>query len=589
MSRKKLWFAVSIVMMAAMLLAACQPAPAPVAEATAAPEAPAKKVLHLSWGPSDIPTIDSALAWDVISIQMIDEMTVGLTRQNEQTAELENAMATDVQVSPDGLTYTFKVKQGVPWVKYDAVKGEVVQVMDCDGNPRTVTAKDFEYGMKRTADPVVAADYAYVLGLAVQGVNDYTNGDTTDPSTVGVTALDNSTLEVKFVKPAVYNLNIMSMWFAHAMPSWLIDGDDCSEGRGNKWTETGFYQGYGPFTLKEWVHDASITLIKNPFWPGDAVVPSPKIDEINWRIINSSPALAEFEAGNLDVSPIPSGDQDRILADPNLAKMVSYTYTLGTEFYSYNTQLAPTDDVRVRQALSMSINTQSLLDNVVKDGKVAPFFTNPGAAGGPKPDQYPDMGIKYDPEKAKALMQEYLTEKGKQASDVTVALMFNTSENNKKIAEAVQGMWKDTLGINVDLTNQEWAVFKVSRKDGQSNVYRSSWVQDYPDANNFLYEVFGPGAAYQDVVDWPYDPKNGTDYTNPAYDKFMSLLEAAAVETDPAARMSMYADAEQILVHDQAVVMPLYWYSSRILVQSRVQDTQSNTGYDRYEKWDITG
>ncbi len=613
MSRKKMWFAVSIVLLLVMLLSACQPAanPAPekvvqtqivqkegekvivvaTAEPTqppaAAPAGPQKKVLDLAWGPSDVPTIDSALAWDVISIQMIDEMTVGLTRQNEQTAELENAMATGVQVSDDGLTYTFKVKEGVPWVKYNAVTGEVEQVLNCDGNPRMVSAKDFEYGMKRTADPAVAADYAYVLGLAVQGVNDYNSGDA-DASAVGVTALDDQTLEVKFVKPAVYNLNIMSMWFAHAMPSWLIDGDDCTQAAGNKWIETGFYQGYGPFTLKEWVHDAEITLIKNPFWPGDAVVPSPKLDEVSWKILDTPAALAEFEAGNLDSAGIPASDQDRILADPQYADMVTFTYTLGTEFYAYNTQLAPTDDVRVRQALSMAIDRQSLIDNVVKDGIPSPFFTNPGAAGAPKVEKYPDLGIKFDPEQAKTLMNEYLTEKGQTASDITITLMFNTSDANKRIAETVQAMWKDVLGINVELINQEWAVFKVTRKDGQNNVYRGSWVQDYPDANNFLYEVFAPGGAYQDVVDWPYDPTKGDTYNNPAYDQFIKLLEDAAVETDQEARMQMYADAEQILVHDQAAVEPLRWYSSRVLRQPYVVDTQSITGYDRYEKWDLT-
>ncbi len=616
MSRKKMWFAVSIVMMAAMLLAACQPAapvvptPQPIVQtqvvqgegqqvvvvATAQPSEPPaaapagtqKKVLRLAWGPSDVPTLDSALAWDMMSIQLIDEMTVGLTRQNETTTELENAMATDYTVSTDGLTYTFKVRQDVPWVKYDAKTDSVVQVMNCDGNPRMVTAKDFEYGMKRTADPAVAADYAYVLGLVVKGANEYNNGDTTDPSTIGVKALDDATLEVQFVQPAVYNLNIMSMWFAHAMPSWLIDGDDCTQAAGNKWIETGYYQGYGPFTLKNWFHDAELTLIKNPFWPGGAAVPVAKIDEVHYTILDSPAALAEFEAGNLDVSAIPSADQDRILADPTYSKEVAYTYTLGTEFYSYETQLAPTDDVRVRQALSMAVDRQSLIDNVVKDGILAPFFTNPGAAGAPKPADYPDLGIKYDLEQAKTLMNEYLTEKGLKPADVTVSVMFNTSSSNQKVAEAVQQMWKDAFGINVTLTNQEWATYKVTRKDGQTNVYRSSWVQDYPDANNFLFEVFGPGAAYQNVVDWPVDMSKSKTWNNPKYDEFMKLLTEAQTETDTAKRVKMYADAEQILVYDEAVVLPLYWYSSRELRLPTLSFPKSLTGYEHFEKWDIT-
>jgi oligopeptide transport system substrate-binding protein len=611
MFRTKILYVVSILIVASMALAACQPAAAPTPivqtqvvqgegeevivvatsepgeEEVAAPEpADTKKVLRLHWGPSDVPTLDSALAWDVMSIQLIDEMTIGLTRQNEVTAELENAMASDIQVSDDGLVYTFTIKEGVPWVRYDAINGEVVEVLDCEGNPRMVTAHDFEYGMKRTANPATAADYAYVLGLAVVGVDAYSTGETDDPSTVGVTALDDYTLQVTFIKPAVYNLNIMSMWFTHAMPEWLIDGDDCTEARGDKWIETGFYEGYGPFTLKEWVHDSELSLVKNPFWPGDEVVPSPAIDEIHWSIIDSSPALAEFEAGNLDVSAIPSGDQDRILADPTYAAMVAPTYSLGTEFYSFNTQLAPTDDVRVRQALSMSIDRQSLIDNVVKDNIAAAWFSHPGVAGAPKPESYPDLGIYFDAEAAVALFNEYLEETGQSASDVTITLMFNTTENNKRNAEAIQGMWQDTLGITVNLLNQEWAVFRDSRRAGNENVYRSSWVQDYPDANNFLYEVFGPGGAYQNVVDWPNNPDEAA-IENPLYDQYVEIIEAAAVETDPAVRQEMYAQAEEILVVDEAVVAPLYWYAGRHLVSPAVLFTQSYTGYERYEKWDL--
>ncbi len=98
--------------------------------------------------------------------------------------------------------------------------------------------------------------------------------------------------------------------------------------------------------------------------------------------------------------------------------------------------------------------------------------------------------MKFDPDGAKALLQEYLDEMGLTAADLNIVMMFNTSESHKLRAEAVQQMWKDNLGVEVQLVNQEWAVYKVTRKEGAENIYRSSWVQDYPDANNFLKEVF---------------------------------------------------------------------------------------------------
>ncbi|MCD4672827.1 MAG: peptide ABC transporter substrate-binding protein, partial [Anaerolineaceae bacterium] len=532
----------------------------------------AEKVLKLSIS-QEFPTIDPSLAWDVSSIQLIEETTVGLTRQNEQTAQNELAMASDYTVSEDGLTYTFTIRDDVSWVRWDAVQGEVVQVLDCEGSPRMVDAYDFEYGFRRTMTPATAADYAFLQGWVIEGAQAFIDGETDDFSTVGVKAIDAQTFELTFIQPAVFNLSIAGLWFNHAMPEWLIDGDDCTEGRGDRWIETGFFQGYGPFTMKEWIHDSELTLVKNPFWPGDEVVPSPALDAIIWKILPTSSALAEFEAGNLDVTAFTANDYDRIMADPDYSQWLYPTSTLGTEFYSFNTQLAPTDDVRVRMALSMAIDREAMVQ-VLKSGIVAPYFCNPGAAGCPQVADYPDMGAKYDPEGAKAILQEYLDETGQTAADLNITLMFNTSEGHKLRAEAIQQMWKNTLGVEVRLVNQEWKVFKVSRKEGNENVYRSSWVQDYPDADNFLHQVFATGGSYSEVVDW----------SNAEFD---ALCTEAAKTADADARMALYAQAEQILIEQDAVIAPLAWYSDFVIVRPEVKAFVSLTGYDRFEKWDI--
>lgn len=592
MSRNKTLLAVSLFIVASMVLAACQPAPVSpeaivetvvvegegeeqivVVEGEAAEEAApaAEKVLRLSIN-TDFPTIDPAYAWDVSGIQIIESTTVGLTRQNEQTAQNELGMASGYTVSEDGLTYTFTIRDGVPWVRWDAIGGEVVQVLDCDGNPRMVGAADFEYGMRRTMTPATAADYAWLLGTVIDGAQAFIDGETDDFSTVGVKAIDATTLEMTFIEPAVYNLSIAGLWFTHAMPEWLIDGDDCTDGRGSRWIETGLFQGYGPFTLKEWIHDSELTLVKNPFWPGDEVVPAPSVDAVTWRILPTSSALAEFEAGNLDVSAFTAGDYDRIMTDADFSQWLYPTSTIGTEFYSFNTQLAPTDDVRVRMALSMAVDREALVQ-VTKSGVVANWFCNPGAAGCPTPAEYPDLGVKFDADGAKALLQEYLDEMGLTAADLEIVMMFNTSESHKLRAEAVQQMWKDNLGVEVQLVNQEWAVYKVTRKEGKENIYRSSWVQDYPDANNFLKEVFSEGGAYSAVVDWNSE-------------EFDALCAQAAGTADAAERMALYAQAEGILVGSDAVIAPLSWYSDFVLVRPEVTAYVSLTGYDRYEKWD---
>lgn len=564
-----------------------------VTDAPTEPPAPAEpKILRLSGGASDYGTIDPSLATQSAEIQIAETTSLGVVRQNETTAEIELAMATGYEVSDDGLTYTVHLMGGVPWVRYNADSAQVEVVKDCQGADRNVTAQDFAYGIVRTIDPATASDYAYALLPYLAGAAEFNDGTNTDPASVGVKAVDENTIEYTFTAPAVYNLNLLSLWIAHAEPKWLIEGDDCTPAAGDTWTEQENFQGYGPFTLKEWVHDASMTLVKNPFWSGNATVPQAMIDEIEIHFLDASPALSEFDAGNLDVAAIPSEDWDRIHSDPAYADMIRASYTLGTEWYGFNTKLAPTDDQRVRLALSLAIDRETLVKQVVKGGIPAQFFTNPGAAGGPKPDLYPDGGVKYNPDKAKELLNEYLTEKNISPEDLKLTLMANSSEGNQKTGEAIVGMWKEVLGIDVTFVTQERKVYLVSRQEGKENIYRNSWVQDYPDANNFLFDVFGLNAAFTAVVDWPINatPDQADEYTvgsNPNFDKFTELLQQAANEQDARARMDLYAQAEQILLVDEAVVAPLYWYSSDYLMRPEIQDTKSITGYDHYEKWDI--
>jgi oligopeptide transport system substrate-binding protein len=607
----KRYFALSLITVLVLVMAACAPqAPATSAPATeepaestqpateepteAATEPPAAepKILRLAPLASDFGTIDPALATQSAEIQIAETTSLGVVRQNETTAEIELAMAAGHEVSDDGLTYTVDIMDNVPWVHYNADTDQVEVVKDCQGNDRMVTAQDFVYGIVRTIDPATASDYAYALLPYIAGAAEFNDGTNTDPASVGVRAVDENTIEYTFTAPAVYNLNLLGLWIAHATPQWLIEGDECTEAAADRWTEAEFFQGYGPFTVKEWIHDSNLTLIKNPFWPGTETVPQAKIDEIDHRFLDTTPALAEFEAGNLDITGIPSEEWDRIHADPAYADMIRPYYTLGTEWYGFNNKLAPTDDQRVRLALSLAIDRELLVQQVVKGGIPAQFFTNPGAAGGPKPEQYPDGGVKYDPDRARELLDEYLTEKNLTAADLQMTLMANSSEGNQRTGEAIVGMWNEVLGIDVTFVTQERAVYLDTRTDGKENIYRNSWVQDYPDANNFLFDVFGLNAAFTDVVDWPINVGLTTseEYTpgsNENFDRFTELLQQAANEQDPQARMDLYAEAEQILLVDEAVVAPLYWYSDDFLIRPEIQDTDSITGYDHYEKWDI--
>jgi len=548
-------------------------------EVTAVPPAGPKEVF-LTFGYGDVPTLDPSLSTDTSSVQIVSELTVGLTRPDDETSELAPGLAKSWDMSADGLTYAFHLLDDVPWVRWNGK--EVVKVQDCEGNDRMVTAYDFEYAILRTLKPETASDYAYVLAFAIAGADAFNSGEITDTATVGVKAIDATTLEMTFKEPAAYNTNIAGMWVAHAEPSWVIDGDDCTEARGDRWSEPGINQSYGPYALKEWIHDSSITLVKNPFWAGTPTAPQAKIDEVTWYMLDAVPAFAEYEAGNLDSTQVPLADMDRVKADPVLSKELNIAPDTCTYFYGFNTKALVVDDARVRRALSMAVDRQSLIDNVLKGGQEpAQWFTRPGLAGAPTMADHPDLGIKYDPAAAKTELDAYLAEKGLTADQLDLTLMFNTSSGHQKIAEAIQQMWKANLGVDVKLTNQEWKVYlkTIREPEGTPQIWRLGWCQDYPDANNFIREVFAKGGS-----DNP-SAGGGVNWENPTFE---DIVAKAALELDPAKRVEMYAQAEEILVSTDAVMIPIYWYTMVNVTKPYLQRTYGLGGQSYIEKWDIT-
>jgi oligopeptide transport system substrate-binding protein len=238
----------------------------------------------------------------------------------------------------------------------------------------------------------------------------------------------------------------------------------------------------------------------------------------------------------------------------------------------------------VRLALSEAIDRQALIDNVLKGGQEpAQWFARPGLAGAPTMADHPDLGVKFDPADAKAQLDAYLAEKGITAADVDITLMFNTSSGHQKIAEAIQQMWKTNLGIDVKLTNQEFAVFLDTIRDPKATpqIYRLGWCQDYPDANNFDREVFAVGGSAN------LGPSGGgVGWENADYER---LVREAAREQDATKRVDLYAQAEEILVKTDAVIAPIYWYTRVTVTKPYVTRTFSVLGgLEHFEKWDTS-
>ncbi len=523
------------------------------------------KVLHTAYLPGDV-ILDPSLGTWVNEIQLINQFFPGLTTLNEETVDVETGLAKDWTVSDDGLIYTFHLYDNIPWVKYDAGQSAVVQVMDDSGNARIVNANDVVYGINRTLSPDTGSQYAATLAPWIVNGTEKLAGQDVE---LGVKAVDDFTVEITTPRAAGYLPMMYGLWMSRPEPQWAIDE------YGDAWTEAGNMETYGPYTLKEWEHDVKITLIKNPFWPGTDDVPQAKIDEWEFTYLDEPAMLAAFEAGELDWIPtVPLPDLDRLRVEyPDELAIGPDTCTY---YYGFNVLVPPTDNAHMRRALSMAIDRATIVQ-ITNGGQIpAGFFTRPDIAPLMTQEDYPDLAIHSDPEQAKAELQMYLDETGNTMETIPpITLMHNTSATHATIAQAVQQMWKETLGIDVQITSQDAQVYNETLRRDAPPVWRLGWCYDYPDAASFINDVFrskGP------------DSNNHTGWGT---DEFYALLDQAGVATDPAVRRDLYSQAEFLLVNKEAAVAPIYYYTSQQMTQTNIARTYAVNRNERLEKWDI--
>jgi oligopeptide transport system substrate-binding protein len=539
----------------------------------------------------DIPTLDPSLVEDVSGVQALDGMIPGLTTLNEQSVTVETGIASSWDISEDGLTYTFHLIPEISWVHYDAASGQVVQVTDDAGNPRYVTAHDLVYGWQRSLNPLTISYYGagvlapwVVGGAALASLTPDENGNLDEAALqaardgLGIEALDDYTFVVHTTGDFAFLPNIFGMWMARPEPQWAI------EAFGESWTEAGNFESYGPFALKEWSHGESISFIKNPFWQGTDTIPVAKIDGWTNQFLEASAALANFEAGQLDyINPVSNPDLDRVRTEyPDEFGVGPGTCTY---YYGFNVEKAPVDNVHMRRALSLALDRQAITVAITRAGEVpAAFFTRPDMVAAPQQADYPEVApLTADLETRTTLAQEelaaYFEETGTTMADLPpITLVFNDSELHASIGEAAQEMWANVLGIDVSLANVEWGTYLDLRATDAPQIYRAAWCYDYPDANNWDYDVFRSDSAQAD------DGGNEPNWTNPVFDQ---LVREAASEKDPEARRDLYGQAEVILTWEDAVIAPIYYYSTTYMLSTRVEAVVSRTGIERFEKWDL--
>jgi oligopeptide transport system substrate-binding protein len=446
----------------------------------------------------------------------------GLTTPDPKTLDPEPGQAYRWEMSADGRTYTFHLRPGLKW-----------------SDRRPVTAEDFRWSWIRVLRPETASRYASLLYLLENG-EAFNKGEIVDERRVGVAAPDDSTLVVRLVDPTAYFLFLTQYYTLLPVPRPVI------EKYGQRWTNPDHIVSNGPFLLERWRQGDRFVFVKNPLYWDAANVRLDRVVALSVDDVNTCANL--YKAGVVDWNPSGYLPSQYV---PYLRDFSDFRTGLyqGVYFYSINVTRKPFDNVWVRRALAYAVDRDAIARDLLKGSK-DPW-------GNLAPSGYPGyvhpQGQRHDPEKARECLARAGYPGGK--GFPKTAILFNSGEDHRRIAEAVQSMWKRTLDINVELANQEWGSYLQATVSLQYDVARRSWIGDYLDPYTFL------GLMRSD------DGNNRTGWKDVRYD---ALLRAAGRELDPSRRMHVMAEAESLML-DQAPVIPIYHYATTELVKPYVR------------------
>ena len=462
-----------------------------------------------------------------LNIQMA--LFEGLLVPNPESLAPSPGVARSWEVSEDGRVYRFELRPA-RW---------------SDGEP--VVAQDFVAAWKRALSPEQASPYASMMYL-LEGAEAWSRGESA--SFTGAQALDAWTLEVRLAKPVPYFLEALlhPVWFP--VPSHLLAFQPPGERVGH-WTQPGSFVGNGPFVLEKWLPNQFVEVRRNErYWD----VQSVRLQAARFISIDE-PAAEEraFQAGQLHVTDSLPPARVRAYTESDSEDLRVDPY-LGTYYILLNLREPDLADPKVRRALALAIDREAIADRLLGGGQ--------RPAGGFIPDNMPgyvaSIPVEYDPSLARSLFADAGYRDG--TGFPAMEFLFNSSESHRKIAEALQAMWRQELGIEITLTNQEWRTYLQRRSSGDFQMARAVWIGDYLEPSSFL-DLWTAG-----------NPNNWAGWSDPSYD---ALVESAKRTVDPAHRMRQYALAERYLIAEQ-VIIPLYHYVTAYLLDPSVQGWHSN-------------
>ena len=474
--------------------------------------------------------LDPHIVTGVPEHHILISLCEGLTIPNPNPNDMNGYMAGTAEswsISDDGKEYIFNINKNAKW---------------SNGDP--VTADDFVWSWKRILTASLGSQYPDML-YYLEGAYEYHNGLIDDFDQVGVKSIDEHTLQVNLNNPTPFFLGLLShysTWPVHK-DTVLKFGD--IDDRNGEWTRPGNFVCNGPFQLKTWELNNKIVVEKNPHYYDASMV---RLNEIHYYPVSN--VMTEdrmFRAGQLHLtSTLPSQKCPIYIEEnPNL-RIDPY---MGTYFYRINTENEVLKDLKVRKALAYSIDRQLLVDKVTKCGQIPAYsFTPPGTNG-----YQPTTEIPFDPILAKSLLEE--AGFSEENPFPKLEILFNTNEDHRKLALAVQQMWQINLGIEVELVNQDWKVYLNREMIGDFQISRAGWIGDYEDPNTFL-DLMRPNRG-----------NNKTGWENMEYD---ALVEKANTINNQAERYELLYKAEEILIENMPVI-PLYTYVRAYQLSSDVK------------------
>lgn len=509
-----------------------------------------KQVLNLIES-AELPTMDSVLATDSASFNVMNNVNEGLYRQGPDNKLVLGMAAEEPEVSEDNLTYTFKIREDANW---------------SNGDP--VTANDFVFAWKRLADPTSASEYAYMIDGVVKNAGAILKGDM-EPDELGAKALDDKTLEVQLETPVPYfkDLLVLSMF--------LPQNEDFVNEMGNKYASNSDSLLYnGPFTMTNWDGTGlSWSLEKNDtYWDADTV----QLDEINVDVIKeTSTALNLYESGEIDRMKLTGEYVQTQQGNPDLKDEATSTVAFFKLNQERNGEDTPLANPNIRKAISMSFDKQGFVDTILQNGSMpANGIVPEGLASDPDSnddfrEQNGDL-LSYNADQAKDYWEKGLEELG--VDSITLELLGDDTENAKRTGEYMQAQMQSNLpGLSIKLRNVPFKARLDSDSKGDYDIQLTLWGADYADPMNFL-ELFETGNS-----------NNSEAYSNPEYDK---LIESARNNaSNLPQRWEDMREAEKILMED-APIAPVYQRVFAILEKPYVKDFTSHlVGAEDSYKW----